>query len=77
MNIAVKIEPFIAMVDASDGSFADRGPEPTADRLKSEPMLVKRPDFNRGLRRLLLQFFNSLGQLLLKFLLLLLISLLV
>ena len=40
----VDIQPFVAGLDRGDGPLADRRPDPAADRLQAEPVLVEGPD---------------------------------
>jgi len=42
------IEPFVAVVADGDRTLTDRRPDPAADRLQAEPVLVRRPDLDRA-----------------------------
>lgn len=41
------VEPLVAMVTERDRPLADGSPDPAMDRLQAEPMLVRRPYFDR------------------------------
>jgi hypothetical protein len=44
------VKPIVAMMAERDGPLADRRPYPAVDRLQAEPVLVRRPNFDRFVR---------------------------
>src|SRR5205807_6471561 len=42
-----EVKPFVAMMAECDRSLANRRPDASMDRLQTEPMLIRRPYFNR------------------------------
>ena len=56
------VEPFVAVVTERDRPLADRRPNPSMDRLQTEPMLIRGPDFDRLVRMLFGFFGDRVGE---------------
>lgn len=62
MDKSIEISPLITGGDFSNRALPHLGPNLANDRFESDAMLVKRPDFNGGIRIALFQFRFARGQ---------------
>ena len=60
------VKPLIAVMTERDRTLAGGGPDAAADRLQAEPVLVRRPDFNRFVRVFAGFFGERVGEFFLK-----------